>query len=91
MKPIRSNLFNTHAQVDLLDFQSFPDGEYKLLLNYQDHSTKFVHLRLLTTKHATNVGEELSKIFYIFGAPSFLQSNNGREFLAEIIEKLVSL
>ena len=29
------------AQVDLIDFQSSPDGQYKFLLNYQDHGTKW--------------------------------------------------
>ena len=29
------------AQVDLIDFQSSPDGQFKFLLNYQDHGTKW--------------------------------------------------
>lgn len=28
------------AQVDLIDFQSAPDGVYKYLLNYQGHMLK---------------------------------------------------
>ena len=42
--PIRSTEFNCRGQVDLIDYQSLPDGEYNWILNYQDHFTKFVHL-----------------------------------------------
>ncbi|XP_043467666.1 KRAB-A domain-containing protein 2-like [Leptopilina heterotoma] len=45
VKPIISHGFNARGQVDLIDFQSCPDGEYKWLMNYQDHATKFLHLR----------------------------------------------
>ena len=28
---------NLRCQVDLIDMQSQPDGEFKFILNYQDH------------------------------------------------------
>ncbi|XP_046605009.1 KRAB-A domain-containing protein 2-like [Neodiprion virginianus] len=90
VKPILSRGFNARGQVDLIDFQSCPDGEYKWLMNYQDHATKFTHLRPLQSKHAANVAEELSKIFFTFGAPAILQSDNGREFAANVVRELVS-
>lgn len=55
IKPIISNDFNMRGQVDLIDFQSCADGEYKFLMNYQCHFTKFLHLRPLKSKHAANV------------------------------------
>lgn len=88
IKPIVSNGFNSRGQVDLIDFQSTPDGQYNWLLNYQDHATKFLHLRPLKSKHAVNVAEELRRIFFTFGAPSILQSDNGREFVASVINEL---
>lgn len=88
IKPILSDGFNVRGQVDLVDLQSCPDDDLKFLMNYQDHSTKFLHLRPLISKHARNVAEKLSKIFFIFGAPAILQSNNGREFVAAIIQEL---
>ncbi|XP_046608871.1 KRAB-A domain-containing protein 2-like [Neodiprion virginianus] len=91
VKPILSRGFNARGQVDLIDFQSCPDGEYKWLMNYQDHATKFIHLLPLQSKHAANVAEELSKIFFTFGAPAILQSDNGREFAANVVRELVSL
>ena len=33
--PILTKGFGTRGQVDLIDFQSTPDGEFKYLLNYQ--------------------------------------------------------
>jgi len=41
-KPILSKEFNSRGQVDLMDFQSNSDGNYKFLMVYQDHLTKFV-------------------------------------------------
>lgn len=73
IKPIISDGFNARGQVDLIDFQSCPDGEYKFLMNYQDHATKFVQLRPLKSKRADDVAQELYKIFHIFGAPYILQ------------------
>uniref|UniRef100_A0A2S2P6X4 Uncharacterized protein n=1 Tax=Schizaphis graminum TaxID=13262 RepID=A0A2S2P6X4_SCHGA len=38
--------FNERSQIiALIDFQSVPDEKFKLILNYQDHNTKFVCLR----------------------------------------------
>jgi len=39
-KPILSNTFN--SQLDLIDMQSLSDGEWKWIMVYQDHFTKFV-------------------------------------------------
>lgn len=91
IRPLKSEDFNIRGQVDLIDFQSCADGNYKWLLNYQDHSTKFLYLRPLQTKKAANVGIELLKIFLEQRAPSILQSDNGREFTAEVIKELVLL
>lgn len=92
VKPIITDGFNVRDQVDLIDFQSScRDGEYNWLLNYQYHATKFLHLRPLKSKHAINVAKELSKIFFMWRAPSILQSDNGREFVASVIQELVSL
>ncbi|XP_073966897.1 SCAN domain-containing protein 3-like [Choristoneura fumiferana] len=90
-KPIISKDFNSRGQVDLIDFQSAADGKYKWLMNYQDHATKFLHLRPLASKKAAEVAFELLKIFLEFGAPLILQSDNGKEFTAHVIEEIVQL
>ena len=67
-------------QVDLIDMQSQRDGEYRFIMNYQDHLTKFVCLRPLKSKTAEEVAYHLVDIFCDKGAPHILQSDNGREF-----------
>ena len=71
-------------QVDLIDMQSQQDGEYRFILNYQDHLTKFVCLRPLKTKTAEEVAYHLVDIFCDKGAPHILQSDNGREFCNKV-------
>lgn len=90
-RPIVSKDFNVRGQVDLIDLQTAADGQYQWLMNYQDNATKFLHLRPLHSKRAVEVASELLKIFLEFGAPHILQSDNGREFVAAIIQELTSL
>ncbi|KAK7102356.1 hypothetical protein V1264_020587 [Littorina saxatilis] len=55
---------------------------------YQDHLTKFVVLRPLSSKRASEVALQLVDIFTLIGAPVILQSDNGSEFTAFIIREL---
>lgn len=91
VKPIISENFNRRAQMDLIDFQSLPDGEYKWLMVYQDHFTKFIVLQPLKNKSAFEVANALVDIFTIFGVPVILQSDNGREFRNQVIKALKQL
>ncbi|KAJ8720835.1 hypothetical protein PYW08_006300 [Mythimna loreyi] len=88
VKPILSSEFNSRCQVDLIDYQSHPDREYKFVMVYQDHLTKFVILRALKTKRAEEVAYNLLDIFTLIGAPAILQSDNGREFSNQIVSSL---
>jgi len=54
--------------------QAQPGGNYKFVLVYQDHLTKFVLLRSLTHKRAKEVANVLLDIFTTFGAPAILLS-----------------
>jgi hypothetical protein len=90
-KPILSQNFNSRGQVDLIDMQSLPDGEYKWLLVYQDHFTKFIQLRPLKAKSSIEVANALFDIFSIFGVPMILQSDNGREFKNQVISALATM
>ena len=87
VKPILSKEFNSRGQVDLMDFQSNSDGNYKFLMVYQDHLTKLCNIRALTSKHASEVTFNLIEVFTLFGAPHILQSDNGREFTALVISE----
>lgn len=76
------------AQMDLIDFQSLPDCEYRWLMVYQDHFSKLVLLRPLKNKTALEVTTVLLDIFTTFGVPMLLQSDNGREFRNSIVKAL---
>jgi hypothetical protein len=91
VKPIISSEMNSRCQIDLIDMQAQPDGEYKFICVYQDHLTKFVILRPLRHKSAEAVGNVLLDIFTLFGAPAILQSDNGREFVNKIISELCAM
>lgn len=91
VRPIKSTEFNSRCQVDLIDMQSQADGQYKFIMVYQDHLTKFVQLRALKTKRAEEVGYHLLNIFTIFGAPCILHSDNGREFVNNVITEVCKM
>ena len=79
-QPILTRGMNVRVQLDIIDYQSMPDGPFKYVLDYQDHGTKLCQLRPLAHKSQVAVAQELVNIFCIFGPPSILQVDNGREF-----------
>lgn len=88
-KPMVFKHFNERCQVDLIDMQTCSDGEYRFIMVYQDHLTKYVILRHLKFKSAEEVTRVMvNSIFLFFGAPKVLQSDNGREFVNSIINNL---
>ena len=91
VKPIVSKEFNSRGQMDLIDMQSLSYNEYRYIMVYQDHMTKFVVLRPLKSKRETDVAMQILDIFLLFGAPNILQSDNGAEFTASIISQLKDL
>lgn len=58
---------------------------------YQDHLTKFVQMISLKSKRAEEVAFHLRDIFPIFGAPSILQIDNGREFPSSVVEEVCAM
>ncbi|KAJ2946678.1 hypothetical protein O0L34_g12737 [Tuta absoluta] len=92
-RPVASQLsqdFYIRGQVDLIDFNKHPDGEFNYVMCYQDDATRFLPLRPLKTNHPNEVARELMKLFTSFGAPYVLQSRDGREFPAAVIEELAT-
>ena len=53
-------------------------------MHYQDHLTKLSISRPLKSKRAAEVAYQLTDIVLLLGAPHILQSDNGREFTANI-------
>jgi transposase InsO family protein len=80
-------------EMDLItSFQSDPGplGE-KYILIVTDVFSGFCLLRCLVDKTANSVAYELWKIFADFGPPRQIQSDNGGEFGADIIQQLIAL
>ncbi|CAL4133115.1 unnamed protein product [Meganyctiphanes norvegica] len=88
VRPILSEDFNTRRQVDLIDYQTNEANGYKYIMVYQDHLTKFCVLRPLTSKRAAEIAYQIMDIFPLFGTPAILQSDNGAEFTALVINEL---
>uniref|UniRef100_F1S1Q2 SCAN domain containing 3 n=1 Tax=Sus scrofa TaxID=9823 RepID=F1S1Q2_PIG len=88
-KPIKE--VNSRCQVDFIDMQLNPDGEYKFIMHYRDLGTKLSFLRSLKSKRPKEVAHALLDIFTIIGAPSVLQSDSGREFSSQIVSELSSI
>lgn len=62
-KPILQSTFNSRAQVDLIDMQSQYYNDYRFIMNYQDHLTKYVVLKLLKSKCAEEMAHNLIDIY----------------------------
>jgi hypothetical protein len=63
IKPVITHSLGTQGQVDLIDFQSMPDGNFCFLLNYINHGVKFLFSILLTCKRASCIAVALLEIF----------------------------
>lgn len=77
---ILSSQFGDRGQVDLIDMSSCNSTNYRYILNYQDHLTKFCILRPMETKDALSTTILLIDIFSLIGCPKILQCDNGLEF-----------
>lgn len=88
VKPMVFSEMNSRCQVDLIDMKSICDKEFCFIMVYQECHTKFVLLRPLKTNGVEEVAKNLIDIFCIFGVPMILQSDNGREFVKNIIHCL---
>jgi hypothetical protein len=80
IQPIITHSFETQGQVDLVVFQSMPDGKFRFLMNHINHGVKFLFSIPLTCKHASCIAVALLEIFTVVGPPMILQSDNGNEF-----------
>jgi len=80
IKPIVTRSLGTRGQIDLIEFQSMPNGEFRFLLNYVNHGVTFLFSIPLTRKQASCIAIALLEIFTLIGPPMILQSDNCLEF-----------
>ncbi|CAF1004026.1 unnamed protein product [Didymodactylos carnosus] len=86
----------TRLQIDLIDMRTCPDvasndGVYQWVLNYIDHFSKFSWTYPLENKSAAEVAKCLRELFDVFGPPRLLHFDNGRRFVANVIQELKAL
>jgi hypothetical protein len=80
-----------HIQIDTSVHLPESREGYKVLLVIIDVFTGFVWLKALKSNNAENVAVALWELFCTFGLPKILQSDNGSEFINEIIRSLVRI
>jgi transposase InsO family protein len=80
-----------HVQVDTsTHLPESPDGHTALLVCI-DVFTGFVFLRALKDTTAVTIAQQLWEIFSILGFPKILQSDNGPEYVSDVIRNLLQL
>ena len=89
LKPILADNFMERIQIDLIDMQGSPDGEYKFIGHVADHFSKFHVLFPLKSKTAIEVAKMIEeRVLAYLGTPSIFHSDNGREFVNVLIRQL---
>ena len=91
LTPIKANQFLGYIQMDLIDFCNLP-CECHLwhlwALHVVDYYTKFSWLFALKNKQTEEVAGTLTNFFWMFGFPSLLHSDNGKEFKSKTMSEL---
>jgi hypothetical protein len=80
VKPIKSEHCLDRLVIDLMDFRSNPDGNYKWILQMKDHFSRFVWIYAMKDKESVTVGRILRNWFYTNGNPKKCCCDNGTEF-----------
>jgi len=80
-----------HVQIDLIGPLPMSDNGFQWIMTVIDVMTGFTLLRALHTKEMSEVALNLWLIISDFGSPRILQSDNGTEFVNELVNQLVQL
>lgn len=94
-QPVRSNAVMDRIQIDLIEMYGPKsplclqcNHNYRLVLSVMDCFSKYCWLVPLCSKTAVEVAKALCSIFIQFGCPNIIQSDNGKEFVANVIHTL---
>ena len=97
-KLIRTYSIMERVQVDLIEvygpkspFKETANHGYRLILSILDCFAKYCWLIPLSDKKANTVAGALRHVFVEYGCPELLHSDNGGEFIAEVIQHLCKL
>lgn len=84
--------FFQRVQVNLIDMTNNPDGLFSWIVHVVDHFSKFTILFPTVGNSAEEIAEDLiAKVFSYFGLPKIMYSENGCEFVDEILAALDTL
>jgi hypothetical protein len=95
--PIRSFDFRDRFQFDLIDYRNDPQHMVPFdtstpICNYllvgKDHLAKFQYLRPLARKNMDQVAYEINFACCLLGYPAVFQTDNGTEFMNEVLKKI---
>ena len=89
---IRAVACNERWQIDLVDLREFTslNNGFSWLMVIVDVFSKYCFTRPLTNKSASIVSTNLVELFYIFGPPKIIQSDNGKEFTNSTLSDVCS-
>ena len=91
--PIHAETFlsHVHVQVDLIDFRnlkcSCDNRSHQWVLHITGHHTKYSWLYALHNKTAEEVLEKLEALYWVFGFPQTLHTDNGKEFKNKLMQE----
>jgi transposase InsO family protein len=77
-----------HVEIDLVGPLPTSDGGATFILNVVDVCTGYTVLRAINNKEMKTIAEELWKIFTDYGTPKIVQSDNGKEFVNQLVQAL---
>ena len=89
--PITTGKFLEHVEIDLIDFRNLPckcNSTHNWVLHVIDHFSKYSWLFPLKSKETNEVATTLENLSWMFGFPSKLLSDNGREFKSKTMTEL---
>lgn len=76
------------SYIDLIDFSSDPDGDYRFVFLYLDLQTNFCVLYPVRCKCTYELVSHLLNIFTLLGPPQVLHSNFEESFMLQIISEI---
>src|SRR6185369_18005464 len=79
----------TRVEADLIHMGILEGEVYRYVCHARDHFTKWSWAAPLKTKEANKVAKILKKIFLTFAPPTLLHTDNGTEFIAQVIRDLM--
>ena len=69
-------------------YRNSAQPEEAVILVVQDHFTKYIWLRVLASQDGLHVAKALYDIFADFKCPAFLHTDNGSEFINQLVDAL---